>query len=99
VNKKGHIETLVAAHPGNRNAVKNGIYSPATLAPRLQELETQFGERPAGEVVADLLLRELAALAALAEAMDQSLAADGCLGRRGEPRTLLLMTSRPSTRR
>lgn len=89
VNKKGHEATLVAAHPQNRNAVKSGVYSPATRAPRMQELEAAIGERPANEVIIEQLQRELAALIALAEAMDRSLTVDGCLGRGGEPRTLI----------
>jgi hypothetical protein len=89
MNKKGHVPTLVAVHPGNRNAVKSGVFSPATLAPRVYELEASIAERPVQEVVAEILRRELAALAALGEAMDQSLAIDGVFGRRGEPRTMV----------
>ena len=85
MNKKGHASTLVAVHSGNRNAVKSGVYSLATLAPRVYELEASIAEREADEAVTDILRRELAALTALGEAMDQSLAIDGVLGRRGEP--------------
>jgi hypothetical protein len=88
VNKKGHTETLVAAHPGNRNAVRSGVYSPATRAPRVQELEAEIRERPAKEVITEVLQREIANLITLAEAMDESLLA-GCVDRRGEPRTLI----------
>ncbi len=94
MHKKGHAQTLVAAHPGNRNAVKSGVFSPATLAPRVYELEASIAERPVQEVVAEILRRELAALAAIGEAMDQSLATDGVHGRRGEPRTLVSLRLR-----
>jgi hypothetical protein len=89
VNKKGHAQTLLAAHPGNRNAVKSGVYSPATLAPRTYELEASIAEREPEEALTDILRRELAALTALGEAMDQSLTIDGVLGRGGEPRTMV----------
>jgi hypothetical protein len=89
MNKSGHVQTLVAAHPGNRNAVKSGIYSPATLAPHVDELDDAIAERPAQEVEIDILRREVAALVALCEAVDRSLETEGCLGRRGEPRTLI----------
>jgi hypothetical protein len=89
VNKKGHTSTLVAVHPGNRNAVKSGVYSPATLAPRIYELEASIAERDPDGALTDILRRELAAMTALGEAMDQSFASDGVVGRRGEPRTMV----------
>lgn len=94
MNKEGHPETLVAAHPENRNAVRSGVFSPATRAPRVREFEAAITDLPAKEAVVDFLRRELAALAALAEAMDESLAVDGIHGRRGEPRTLVSLRMR-----
>ena len=55
MNKKGHTATLVAVHPGNRNAFKSGVYSPATLAPRVYELEASIAERDPEEALADIL--------------------------------------------
>jgi hypothetical protein len=98
VNKRGHPQTLVAAHPGNRNAVKSGVFSPATLAPRIQELEIAISERRPEEVAVDFLERELAALGALAEAMDESFASSGVIGRMGEPRTLVNLRLRLNDR-
>jgi hypothetical protein len=89
MNEEGHTPTLVAAHPGNRNAVKSGVFSPASLAPRVQELDIAIRERPSHDVALELLGRELAALSALGEAMDNSLASDGVEGRRGQPRSLI----------
>lgn len=89
MNRHGHAQTLVAAHPGNQNAVKAGVFSSTALAPRVAELDAAIAERPPGEVVTDLLRRELAALAAHGEAMDRSLEQDGVRGRRGDPRTLI----------
>ncbi|MBA2440562.1 MAG: hypothetical protein H0V50_07805 [Thermoleophilaceae bacterium] len=45
--------------------------------------------RPVDEIVVNVLRREAAALAALGEAMDGSLADDGLIGRRGEPRRMI----------
>jgi len=89
MNAKGHVPTLVAAHPGNRNAVKSGVYSPTALAARIHELDAAIAARPAREAAADLLRREVASLAVLGEAMDEALARDGLHSRRGEPRTLV----------
>jgi hypothetical protein len=89
VNKHGHSKTLVAAQPGNRNAVKHGVYSPRTLAPRIDELEQAIGALPAETAALHILRRELAGLLTLSEAVDQALADDGIRGRGGEPRTLV----------
>jgi hypothetical protein len=98
VNKKGHSQTLIAAHPGNRNAVKSGVHSPATLAPRIDELEVAIGERSSPEVILGVLRRELAGLVALVEAMDDSLASGGLNGRTGKPRTLINLRLRANDR-
>lgn len=89
MNKKGHPPTLVAVHPGNRNAVKSGVYSPATITPRIYELEASIAERDPEEALTEILRYELAAMTALGEPMDQSIASHGVLGRRGEPRTMV----------
>jgi len=34
MNKRGHPETLVAARPGNRNAVRHGAHSPRLIQKR-----------------------------------------------------------------
>jgi hypothetical protein len=94
VNRKGHVETLVAAHPENRNALKNGVFSPRALATRAEELDIAIAARPAPEVVADVLRREVAALAALGEAMDSSFDVQGIRGRGGQPRNLVALRLR-----
>jgi len=98
VNPKGHPTTLVPAHPRNKNALKAGVFSPATLAPRIAVLEAELGERPAEQVLVDLLRREIAALAVLGEAMDRSLEEDGLRGRQGEPRNLIQLRLRLNDR-
>jgi hypothetical protein len=89
MNRQGHVQTLVAAHPGNRNAVKAGVFSPATLSPRVDEVEAALEGRPEAAVATELLRREVAALVVLAKAMDASLSEEGLVGRGGEPRRLI----------
>lgn len=98
MNKRGHSQTLVAAQPGNKNALKTGVFSPATLAPRIRELELEIATRPAQEVVVEILRWEVAALTRLVEAMDQSLEEEGIRGRRGEIRALVNLRLRAGKR-
>ena len=46
MNRDGHPQTLVAAHPGNRNAERHGLYSPRTLARRAREIADALMELP-----------------------------------------------------
>jgi hypothetical protein len=88
LNKHGHRETLVAAHPGNRNAVKSGVFSPAILAPHVDAVERAIEEPPVDEVIAMVLRGEIAALSVHATAMDQALETHGIASRDGEPKNL-----------
>lgn len=98
MNKQGHADTLVAAHPGNANALKSGVFSEAARAQRVQELEAAIAERGVSEVVIDVLRREVAALAAVGELMDASFAQDGIRGRNGEPKNLVTLRLRLNDR-
>jgi hypothetical protein len=89
VNSRGHAKTLVPKHPGNKNALKAGVFSPETLAPRIQEVHAEIATRSVDEVLRDVLQREVASLAVLGEAMDRTLGDDGLIGRRGEPRRMI----------
>ncbi len=89
MNRRGNPETLVASQPGNKNALRSGVYSPNALAPRVHQIEAAIAERRVDEVLRDISRREVAALAALGEAMDADLAANGLIGRRGEPRRMI----------
>lgn len=89
MNRRGHPQSLVAKHPGNKNAVKAGVFSPETLAARIREVEAEMAARTVPEVRTDVLRREVASLAVLGEAMDRTLAEDGLIGRRGEPRRMV----------
>lgn len=98
MNKKGHSKTLVAAHAENVNAVKAGVFSDRILAPRVRELEQAIEERPVAQVALEFSRYDVAALAALIEAMDQSLATTGPTGRKGDPRTMISLRLRASER-
>src|SRR4051812_24923454 len=89
MNRRGHPETLVAAHPGNKNALQAGVFSPEVLAPRVHELDAAIADRSVADVLEDLLRREVAALGALGEAMDRTLSNDGLVGRGGQPRRMV----------
>jgi hypothetical protein len=89
MNKDGHPQTLVAAQRGNSNAVTFAVFSPRSRSDRVREWEAAIADRPGEEVVAAMLRRELAAVAALGDALDDAIADKGVLGRRGEPRTLV----------
>jgi hypothetical protein len=41
VNRAGHSQTLVAAHPGNSNRLVHGLYSKREIAPEVRELANE----------------------------------------------------------
>lgn len=45
-NPGGHAQTLVAAHPGNRNAGRHGIYSPAMREARARAVTDELMQLP-----------------------------------------------------
>lgn len=98
VNKKGHTTTLVATHPGNRNAAKSGVYSAEILAERAAEAEVALKQQRPEDVARDFLLRELAGLTVLRDAMDRELESGGIRGRGGEPRSLINLRLRLNER-
>jgi hypothetical protein len=42
MNKRGHPETLVAAQPGNANALKQGVHSPRLIQARAAEITSEL---------------------------------------------------------
>ena len=80
----GHPKTLVAAHPGNTNAVKSGIYSESgrVLAPRAQEIRDALMELPHVGGVDVLAAEEIGSILAALEAIDQDLTKAGSRSRR-----------------
>jgi hypothetical protein len=89
-NPGGHASTLVAAHPGNENALRHGLYSARRELPeRAREIAEDLlalphvteADRPAAE--------ELGALTVLLENVDRALADGRVEGGRGQVRALL----------
>lgn len=89
MNPDGHPQTLVAKQSGNKNALRSGVFSVNALAPRVHELEASIAERTIEDVRAEVRTREIAALLAIGEAMDDDLAARGLANRSGEPRRMI----------
>ena len=98
VNSEGHPNTLVAAQPGNRNAVKSGVFSPAIIGSRVEERERDLELLQPQELISDVLTSEIARLLVIRDAMDEALEEEGLRGRRGEPRTMLALRLRLNTR-
>jgi hypothetical protein len=96
MNRQGNPETLVASHPGNRNAVKNGVHSPRLIQDRAaeiaRELTGSFEFTPAERLAA----HEAARCIAILEAIDRDLDQRGLVNNEGEPRYLLNHRSRTS---
>jgi hypothetical protein len=94
VNKQGHTENLVPAHPGNRNAQKSGVHSPRALAERTAEVSAASADVPSEQLVEDRL-RELAdRFKAHGAAIDEDLKKNGLTGRGGEARTMVTLLHR-----
>ncbi|MGH3426879.1 MAG: hypothetical protein ACRDQZ_04835, partial [Mycobacteriales bacterium] len=89
MNRGGNAKTLIAAHPGNRNAEKAGVYSARARAARAAEIVDETATVAAGDLHTAVLRRELSSLLALSEAQDRAIAEDGVAGRRGQPRVLV----------
>jgi len=89
MNKHGNPKTLVAAHPGNRNALKYGVYSPGLIDLRSAEIVAELTSSFQFSVTQRVAVREFARRVAILHAIDADLSARGIVDKRGEPRTLL----------
>ena len=89
MNKHGHPQTLVARHPGNRNAQKAGVYSKRALAARAEDLKREIGELSPQDLRRAVLGDEIRSLLALRDALDDAIAEDGVRNRRGQPRAVV----------
>ena len=74
MNPKGTAKNLVAAHPRNTNAVRAGVYSPRTLAPRGREVADSLLEAPQAVPLDQIAAEEIGSLVALLEATTSNLA-------------------------
>jgi hypothetical protein len=96
----GHPSTLVAAHPGNRSAVKSGAFSRtgAPNAERAAVVADAILEAPHTEALDWIAAREIGSLVALIEGIDRDLAKRGAMDNRGAPRKILAERLRASAR-
>jgi hypothetical protein len=98
MNPKGRLENLVSAHPGNQNAVRSGVYSPRTLAPRAREIADALMAAPHTVPLDAIAADEIGAIVATLEAIDADLLARGLTNDKGDARSLLDLRIRMSGR-
>lgn len=100
MNEGGTPSTLVASQPGNRNALRSGVYSRtgAPLEPRVRELAEAIMEEPHTARLDEVGAVEIAKLVAMVEAMDADLAERGLTKKNGEPRGLIDLRLRATRR-
>jgi len=96
MTKRGHPETLVPAHPGNQNAVKQGIHSPRLMQARAAEIASDLGKLHEFSLTEQVAVQEMARCIAILEAIDRDLDERGLVDREGAPRYLLNHRSRMS---
>jgi hypothetical protein len=96
MNAKGTPSNLVAAHPGNLNALRSGAHSPRLIAARAAEIISEFEGVDRLDDEVRVALRELARLEALIEAIDRDLDDRGVTDRDGNERYLLQRRERYS---
>ena len=89
MNKNGNPGSLVAAHPGNTNAAKYGVYSPRIAEPRVAEIVAEFTQRFEFSANEQIALGGFARSAAILERIDLDLMERGIVDKRGEARSLL----------
>jgi hypothetical protein len=80
VNRAGHSQTLVAAHPGNANRLVHGLYSKREIAPEVRELADELMSLQHVAETDYAAALEIAKLVLLVDRIDAALA-DGRLER------------------
>jgi hypothetical protein len=96
MNKHGNPKNLVPAHPGNLNAVKQGVHSPRLIQARAAEIAGELTKSFAFSPPERLAAHEAARCIAILEAIDRDLDERGLVDRAGEPRYLLNHRARTS---
>ena len=96
MNKRGNPESLVAAHPGNGNAVKHGVHSSRLIQARAAEIATELTQSFAFSPAERLAVQEAARCIAILEAIDRDFDERGLVDDEGTPRYLLNHRSRIS---
>jgi hypothetical protein len=96
VNTGGNPGTLVASHPGNVNAVKQGVHSPRLIQARAAEIASELTHNFEFSPAERLAVHEAARCIAILEAIDRDLDQRGLVDKEGKPRYLLNHRSRTS---
>jgi hypothetical protein len=96
MNRRGYPQTLVASHPGNLNAAKNGVHSPRLIQARAVEIADELAAGYEFTPAERLAVHEAARCIAILEAIDRDLDERGLVDRDGSPRYLLNHRSRTS---
>jgi hypothetical protein len=98
VNKAGHVQTLVARHPGNKNALKNGVYSERVRLERAEERLEQLRQLPHSLPDDHPLLDAIARQQVLLDLIDEDLARRGPTDRHGRVRSIVELRNRAVAR-
>jgi len=96
MNKRGNPQSLVAAHPGNLNALKQGVHSPRLIQERAAEIANELLDSFEFSPAERLAVHEAARCIAILEAIDRDLDQRGLVDAEGNPRYLLNHRSRTS---
>jgi hypothetical protein len=96
MNKRGTPKNLVPAHPGNLNAVKQGVHSPRLIQSRAAEIAGELMQSFEFSPPERLAVHETARCIAILEAIDRDLDERGLVDKSGEPRYLLNHRARVS---
>jgi hypothetical protein len=100
VNTKGHVESLVASHPGNMHRLRHGVFSEDSraLAPRAREIADAILSSPTLSDIDAFAADEVGRLLALIEALDVEIEARGVTGRTGDARAVVKLRLSASSR-
>jgi hypothetical protein len=96
MNKRGNPESLVASHPGNQNAVKQGVHSSRLIQARAAEIASELTQSFEFSPTERLAVHEAARCIAILEAIDRDFDERGLVDDEGTPRYLLNHRSRIS---
>jgi hypothetical protein len=98
MNRRGTPSNLIAAHPGNINAVRHGVHSPRLINARAAEIEERFTQQFDLSMSERVALHEATKLIAILDAIDTDLDERGFVDKNGKPRYLIESRLRLSRR-
>jgi hypothetical protein len=94
VNRHGTLANLVAAHPGNANAVRYGVHSPDFIRKLAVDIEEELFGACQLSPVQRVATHEVARCLAMLQRIDLDLDERGIVDRKGQPRYLLALRVR-----